>query len=95
MALIKVWMQVRLVQNKEPDHFFKIFHGGVFVHLGGLNNEDEGKEGPNKERLYQIKGYNEFDTHAVQVRFKNAIRIAKPSRSVRALQVSIPVTVLS
>lgn len=59
--------QVRLVQNKEPDHFFQIFHGGVIVNLGGLNNEDEGKEGPNRERLYQIKGYNPLDTHAVQV----------------------------
>ena len=64
---LKCATQVRLVQNKEPDHFFQIFRGGVIVNLGGLNNADEGKEGPNKERLYQIKGYNEYDTHAVQV----------------------------
>lgn len=40
----------------------------MVVHLGGLNNPDEGKEGPNGEKLYQVKGYTPLDTHAVQVK---------------------------
>eukprot|EP00210_Caulerpa_lentillifera_P006663 g6366.t1 len=61
-------VQVRVVQNKEPDDFHLIFKGSMIVHLGGLNNPDEGKEGPNGEKLYQVKGYSALDTHAVQVR---------------------------
>lgn len=38
------------------------------VHLGGFNNADESKTGPEGERLYQVKGYNFLDTRAVQVR---------------------------
>lgn len=70
--LFDIWckivsLKVRVVQNKEPNHFFRIFQGGMIVSLGGLKNEDEGKEGPNGEKLYHVKATDEFDTHAVQV----------------------------
>ena len=39
-------VQVRVVQNKEPPHFFKIFEGMMVVHDGGIasgfkNSEQE------------------------------------------------------
>lgn len=61
-------VQVRVVQNKEPNHFFRMFEGGMIVSLGGLKNVDEGKTGPKGEKLYHIKGSDAFDTHAVQVK---------------------------
>eukprot|EP00210_Caulerpa_lentillifera_P008831 g8427.t1 len=61
-------VQIRVVQNKEPNHFHLIFKGCMVVHLGGFNNIEEGKTGPEGEKLYHVKGYNFLDTHAVQVR---------------------------
>ena len=60
-------IQVRVVQNKEPNHFFRLFHGGMIVQFGGHNNEPEGREGPTGVALYQVKATNAEDVHAVQV----------------------------
>lgn len=62
-----VAVQIRVVQNKEPNHFFQLFQGGMIVQLGGYGNEPEGREGPDGVALYQIKATNEYDVHAVQV----------------------------
>ncbi|GMH43531.1 hypothetical protein BSKO_11453 [Bryopsis sp. KO-2023] len=61
-------VQVRVVQNKEPNHFFRMFEGGMVVSLGGLKNADEGKTGPKGEKLYHVKSTDPHDTHAVQVK---------------------------
>jgi hypothetical protein len=65
-------VQVRVVQNKEPDHFHAVFKGRMIVHSGGkasgfknVNATDTYNTGGT--RLYQIRGDNELNTRAVAV----------------------------
>ena len=67
-------VQVRVIQNKEPDHFLMIFKGKMVVHTGGhasgfkncINHNGYAHES-DETKLYHVRGTNEFDTRAVQV----------------------------
>ena len=66
-------VQVRVVQNKEPPHFYLLFKGKMVVHAGGhasgFKNRDDHdeyfKEGGT--RLFQVRGTNDLNTRAIQV----------------------------
>lgn len=66
-------MQIRVVQNKEPPHFYLLFKGKMIVHSGGhasgfKNREDKDQyfqEGG--VRLFQVRGTSELNTRAIQV----------------------------
>ncbi|XP_065886890.1 gelsolin, cytoplasmic-like [Dysidea avara] len=65
-------VQVRVVQNKEPDHFLLIFKGKMVVHSGGKasgfkNRNDTDSYDVDGTRLFHVRGTNEFNTRAVQV----------------------------
>lgn len=65
-------VQVRVVQNKEPDHFLLVFKGKMVVHSGGRasgfkNRVDQDSYDVDGTRLFHVRGTNEFDTRAVQV----------------------------
>jgi len=65
-------VQVRVVQNKEPDHFYAIFKGKMIVHSGGKasgfkNVKDSDSYDTDGIRLYQIRGTSELNTRAVAV----------------------------
>ena len=64
--------QVRVVQNKEPDHFNLLFKGKMVGHEGGhasgfKNVHDVDRYDTDGTRLFQVKGTNEFNTRAIQV----------------------------
>jgi len=66
-------VQVRVVQNKEPAHFYLIFKGKMIVHTGGYGSgfknsdqKDSFYDGTTT-RMFQIKGSNEYNTRAIQV----------------------------
>ena len=70
-------VQVRVVQNKEPDHFLLLFKGKMVVHSGGKasafkNRADEDTYDVDGTRLFHVRGTNEFDTRAAQVEEKAA-----------------------
>jgi len=66
-------VQIRVVQNKEPPHFYLLFKGKMIVHAGGhasgfKNRDDKDQyftEGG--VRLFQVRGTNELNTRAIQV----------------------------
>lgn len=68
-------VQVRVVQNKEPPHFYQIFnkkYGGIIVHHGGKgagwkNKESVDEYDTDGTRLFQVRGTNEYNTRAIQV----------------------------
>ena len=68
-------VQVRVVQNKEPDHFLLVFKGRMVVHSGGRasgfkNRFDSDSYDVDGTRLFHVRGTNDFDTRAVQVEEK-------------------------
>ena len=68
-------VQIRVVQNKEPDHFLLIFKGKMVVHSGGVasgfrNREDEEEGSESDTRLFQVRGTTEVNCRAVQVKGK-------------------------
>lgn len=68
-------VQVRVVQNKEPPHFYAMFKGRMVVHAGGRasgwkNIQDNDSYDKDGTRLFQIRGTSEFNTRAVQVEEK-------------------------
>ena len=68
-------VQVRVVQNKEPDHFLLVFKGKMVVHSGGRassfkNRFESDSYDVDGTRLFHVRGTNEFDTRAVQVEEK-------------------------
>jgi len=65
-------VQVRVVQNKEPQHFLALFKGKMVVHEGGVasgfKNVNEGDSFDNDGiSLFHVKGRSDVDTRAVQV----------------------------
>jgi len=65
-------VQVRVVQNKEPDHFLLLFKNKFIVREGGhasgfknLNDKDRYSSG--EPCLYQVRGTTPFNTRAIQV----------------------------
>ena len=68
-------VQVRVVQNKEPEHFLRIFQGKMIIKKGGVEgafssrsaSEIENRKAPEGVFLYHIKGTNEINTRAVEV----------------------------
>lgn len=65
-------VQVRVVQNKEPDHFLLVFKGKMVVHSGGRasgfkNRCDSDSYDVDGTRLFHVRGTNEYNTRAVQV----------------------------
>lgn len=70
-------VQVRVVQNKEPPHFYLIFKGKFIVHSGGKasgfkNIADKDSYDTDGVSLYQVRGTNETNTRAIQVPEKAA-----------------------
>jgi hypothetical protein len=64
-------VQVRVVQNKEPNHFLTLFKGKMVIHDGGKasgfkNRADIDTKAP-ANALYHVKGTNALNTRAVQV----------------------------
>eukprot|EP00730_Choanoeca_flexa_P008954 TRINITY_DN12561_c0_g5_i1.p1 TRINITY_DN12561_c0_g5~~TRINITY_DN12561_c0_g5_i1.p1 ORF type:complete len:835 (+),score=300.76 TRINITY_DN12561_c0_g5_i1:1495-3999(+) len=67
-------VQVRVVQNKEPPHFYLVMQqfGGMVVHSGGhasgfKNRDDSDSYDTDGTRLFQVRGTNDWNTRAVQV----------------------------
>eukprot|EP00039_Didymoeca_costata_P018244 m.332725 g.332725 ORF g.332725 m.332725 type:complete len:884 (-) comp16996_c0_seq1:287-2938(-) len=65
-------VQVRVVMNKEPPHFYKIFANTMIVHAGGIGsgfkNVDQADEyDTDGVRLFHVRGTNDYNTRAVQV----------------------------
>jgi hypothetical protein len=65
-------VQVRVVQNKEPDHFLTLFQGKFIVLRGGRGSGfKNSKEGDSYDtdgtRLFQVRGQTALNTKAVQV----------------------------
>jgi len=69
-------VQVRVVQNKEPNHFLTLFKGKMIVHHGGvpsafLNRHEASAPSTNLDAkgvaLYHIKGTDQLNTRAIQV----------------------------
>lgn len=63
-------VQIRVVQNKEPKHFFKLFKGHIIVHKA--NETEDGASAMPETALYQIRGCNNVagvgcDVRAVQL----------------------------
>lgn len=64
-------VQVRVAMGKEPRHFMAIFKGKLIIFEGGTGRS--GVTNPeNGPRLFQVKGTNEFNTKATEVRAKAA-----------------------
>ncbi len=62
-----------MVQNKEPDHFLLIFKGKLVVHSGGVasgfkNVEEEDTNCVDDIRLFQVRGTNDLNCRAIQVK---------------------------
>jgi len=65
-------VQVRVVMNKEPPHFLKIFDGMFVVHHGGIgsgfkNVDQADVYDTDGIRLFHVRGTNDWNTRAVQV----------------------------
>jgi hypothetical protein len=64
-------VQVRVVEHKEPEHFYTIFKGKMVVHSGGKasgfkNRDDKDSYDTDGTRLFQVKGTTSVNTRAVQ-----------------------------
>lgn len=68
-------VQVRVVQNKEPEHFLLVFHGKMIIRKGGIDSGFRKRTNSTSEQtkaqegviLFQIRGTNELNTRAVEV----------------------------
>jgi len=65
-------VQVRVVQNKETDHFLQLFKGKMIVHEGGCasgfkNVNDKDVYDTDGVSLFHVRGTNSLNTRAVQV----------------------------
>jgi hypothetical protein len=64
-------VQVRVVQNKEPEHFLGLFKGKFIIHRGGhasgFKNSTEKTSTAAANRLFHVKGTTELNTKAVEV----------------------------
>eukprot|EP00049_Salpingoeca_infusionum_P017156 m.351941 g.351941 ORF g.351941 m.351941 type:complete len:836 (+) comp16405_c0_seq1:595-3102(+) len=67
-------VQVRVVQNKEPPHFYLVMQqfGGMVVHEGGhasgwKNVQDTDSYDTDGTRLFQVRGTNDWNVRAIQV----------------------------
>ncbi|XP_066925925.1 gelsolin, cytoplasmic-like [Clytia hemisphaerica] len=68
-------VQVRVVQNKEPEHFCLVFHGKMIIRKGGIDSgfrkrsdsESEKTKAKDGVILFQIRGTTELNTRAVEV----------------------------
>eukprot|EP00029_Vermamoeba_vermiformis_P005779 TRINITY_DN209_c0_g1_i3.p1 TRINITY_DN209_c0_g1~~TRINITY_DN209_c0_g1_i3.p1 ORF type:complete len:597 (-),score=204.42 TRINITY_DN209_c0_g1_i3:2225-4015(-) len=56
--------QIRVIQNKEPDHFLSHFEGTFILRKG--SRDDWATNKPSKV-LFQLRGTNEVNTRAIQV----------------------------
>jgi len=65
-------VQCRVVQNKEPPHFYLIFKEKLVIHTGGIasgfNNSDEKDyQDVDGTRLFHVKATNDYNIRAIQV----------------------------
>jgi len=70
-------VQVRIVENKEPDHFYLIFKGKMVVHSGGhasgfKNRQDKDSYDTDGTRLFQVRATNANNVRAIQVAERGA-----------------------
>lgn len=70
-------VQIRVVMNKEPAHFMKIFKGKVVYFMGGhvsgfRNVHDRDNYDPNATILYHVHSDNDNCTRAIQVEARAA-----------------------
>ena len=65
-------IQIRVVQNQEPEHFLHIFKGKMVIMSGGKasgfkNIHDYDSYDTDGVRLFQVRGTNDYNTRAQQV----------------------------
>ena len=65
-------MLIRVVQNKEPDHFMLIFKGKMIIHSKGSAAGHKGRLGKKTYEadsisLFQVHGTNDYNLRAIQV----------------------------
>ena len=65
-------VQIRVVQNKEPDHFLLVFRGQMVVHAGGRASGFKNRTDPDSydvdgTRLFHVRGTDSINCRAVQV----------------------------
>jgi len=65
-------VQVRVIQNKEPDHFLSLFKGKFIVHKGGKgsgfkNSEQKDEYDTDGISLFHVRGTSSLNTKATQV----------------------------
>jgi len=71
-------VQVRVVQNKEPAHFYLLFKGKMIVHAGGHASGFKNVQDKDNyfvaggSRMFQVRGSNDLNTRAIQVPTKAA-----------------------
>lgn len=68
-------VQVRVVQNKEPDHFLNLFKGKFIIHKGGRasgfkNSEQKDEYDTDGISLFHVRGTSPLNTKATQVEEK-------------------------
>lgn len=71
-ALHGAAVQVRVVQNKEPEHFIRLFKGRMIIREGGRasgfkNTGDQDSYDTDGTELYQVRGSAEGNSRAIQV----------------------------
>jgi len=67
-------VQVRVVQNKEPKHFMKLFKRRIIVHK--VNGTEDGASTAPETALYQVRGFNNSENDGCDIR---AVQFASPS----------------
>jgi len=66
-------VQVRVTQNKEPEHFLRIFKGKMLILKGGMDSgfrsrkESDTAKAKKNVQLFQVKGTSDLNTRAVEV----------------------------
>lgn len=65
-------VQCRVVQNKEPPHFYLIFKNKLVIHTGGIasgfkNSTEESYQDTDGTRLFHVKATNDYNIRAIQV----------------------------
>ncbi|XP_076823836.1 villin-1-like [Clavelina lepadiformis] len=61
-------VQVRVVMGKEPKHFMALFKGKLIIFEGGTSREQPNPPEEPPTRLFQVRGTNEFNTKAIEVK---------------------------
>uniref|UniRef100_H2ZGB3 Gelsolin-like domain-containing protein n=1 Tax=Ciona savignyi TaxID=51511 RepID=H2ZGB3_CIOSA len=61
-------VQIRVIMGKEPKHFMAMFKGKLIIFEGGTSRKTEEPQEEPLRRLFQVRGTNEFNTKAIEVK---------------------------